>query len=82
MHSWIFISRSLRNLENKWASGQENDLMQNKCERKNTKMLQENHMLEGHEYDPDCKYCCENKFVKATRQSKSCPLSKRYRQFA
>jgi exonuclease SbcC len=22
------------------------------------------HMLEGHEYDPDCKYCCENKFVK------------------
>ena len=21
-------------------------------------------MLEDHEYDPDCKYCCENKFVK------------------
>lgn len=21
-------------------------------------------MLEGHEYDPNCKFCCENKFVK------------------
>jgi len=28
-------------------------------------------MLEGHEYDPDCKYCCENPFVKDAYVAKS-----------
>ena len=28
-------------------------------------------MLEDHEYDPDCKYCCENKFVKDAHVAKA-----------
>jgi DNA repair exonuclease SbcCD ATPase subunit len=28
-------------------------------------------MLADHEYDPDCKYCCENKFVKDAHLAKS-----------
>ena len=32
-------------------------------------------MLEGHEYDPNCKYCCENKFVKdANKAVKELPI--------
>ena len=31
-------------------------------------------MLENHEYDPNCKFCCENKFVKdANKAKKSLP---------
>jgi len=28
-------------------------------------------MLEDHEYDPDCRYCCENKFVKDAHVAKA-----------
>jgi len=28
-------------------------------------------MLKGHEYDPDCKYCCDNEFVKEAEAAKS-----------
>ncbi len=35
-------------------------------------------MLEDHEYDPDCRYCCENKFVKDAHVAKSTlPITQR-----
>ncbi len=27
-------------------------------------------MLDNHEYDPDCKFCCDNKFVKDAHKAK------------
>ncbi len=40
-------------------------ISQEKVERKKIKML------DNHEYDPDCSYCCENKFVKDAHNAKA-----------
>ena len=32
--------------------------------------LEKIEMLKNHQYDPDCKYCRDNKFVKAAEQAK------------
>ncbi len=34
-------------------------------------ILKKEKLLEGHEYDPDCKYCSENEFVKAAHKAVS-----------
>jgi len=42
----------------------DNWISQEKIERKKIKML------DNHKYDPDCKYCCDNKFVKDAHKAK------------
>ena len=58
----------LETLESKWSmwTEEKNELATklNTKEVKHKSTSKKIHMLEGHEYDPDCKYCCENKFVK------------------
>jgi len=51
---------SVSKLENKLGT------QQSKVARQKKKI----EMLESHEYDPDCKYCCENKFVKDAHVAK------------
>jgi DNA repair exonuclease SbcCD ATPase subunit/predicted phosphodiesterase len=58
----------LETLKNKWAiwTNEKNELstrLKGK-EVKHKSTSKKIHLLEGHEYDPNCKYCCENKFVK------------------
>jgi DNA repair exonuclease SbcCD ATPase subunit len=43
----------------------DNWISQEKVERKKIKML------DNHEYDPDCSFCCENKFVKDAHKAKT-----------
>ena len=58
----------LETLENNWSiwTGERSELS-SKLKSKEVKYVNATkkiHMLENHEYDPDCKFCCENKFVK------------------
>ena len=69
----------LETLESKWSlwSSEKSDLMTkiNQKESKHKNASKKIHMLEDHEYDPDCKYCCENKFVKdANKAVKDLPI--------
>ena len=36
----------------------------NKLLESHNEVLKKEKLLDGHEYDPDCQYCCENEFVK------------------
>ena len=36
----------------------------NKLLENHNEVLKKEKLLDGHEYDPDCQYCCENEFVK------------------
>ena len=63
----------LETLENSWImwSGERNDLeakLKTKLTR-HSNATKKIHMLENHEYDPDCRYCSENKFVKDANEA-------------
>jgi DNA repair exonuclease SbcCD ATPase subunit len=58
----------LETLESKWSlwTQEKNELVSKLKSRevKHKSTSKKIHLLEGHEYDPNCKFCCENKFVK------------------
>jgi DNA repair exonuclease SbcCD ATPase subunit/predicted phosphodiesterase len=58
----------LETLESNWSLWtQEKNELVSKLKSKEVKHKSTSkkiHLLEGHEYDPNCKFCCENKFVK------------------
>tara|TARA_Y100000592_G_scaffold11784_1_gene16614 strand:+ start:15050 stop:18211 length:3162 start_codon:yes stop_codon:yes gene_type:complete len=61
-------------LEKISESESEKEIKISETERLNKKIK----MLEDHEYDPDCRYCCENKFVKDAHVAKSTlPITER-----
>ena len=69
----------LETLESKWEiwTEQKGDLLAklNVKESKHKTASKKINMLEGHEYDPNCKFCCENKFVKdANKAVKELPI--------
>lgn len=60
----------LKNLEEKQRSLKDGKKELESNVRKQKSLQSKIDLLHDHEYDPDCKFCCDNKFVKQAEQAK------------
>ena len=60
----------LKNLEEKQRSLKDGKKELESNLRKQKSLQSKIDLLHDHEYDPDCKFCCDNKFVKQAEQAK------------